>query len=126
MQIPEARVGIWWNNGSTIVALTHALNETVTRIGNRIDSDLAHVDEWPRVAKKLGRTIADEYFCVPRGRVVFDVKSRRGIILHGPATSPERLELIAQRFGLGENWKAEQDTHYFTGDDADRLFDDEE
>ena len=123
MQISEARVGIWWDDGSTIVALAHVLDESVTRIGNRIDSNRSHADEWSHVAKKLGRTIADEYFCVTRGRVLFDVKCQHGIIMHGPSTSRERLELIAQRFGLDENWTAEQDTHYFTGDHADRLFD---
>ena len=126
MSTVEARVGIWWDDGSTIVALAHAQIGNVTRGRNRVDSNLAHVDEWPRVAKKLGRTIADEYFCVPRGRVLFDVKSRRGIILHGPATSVERLKLIAQRFNLGKGWRTETDCHYFTGDDANRLFDEEE
>ena len=57
------------------------------------------------MAKQLGRTIADEYFCVPRGRVLWDATNQRGIILHGPATSVERLKLIAQRFNLGEDWR---------------------
>ena len=124
--MPLPYVGIWWTNGSTIITLAHTLDKTVTRIGDRIDSNLSHANEWPRVAKKLSRTIEDEYFCVPRGRVVFDMTSRRGIILHGPATSLKRLEPIARRFNLGEDWRSEIDCHYFTGDDADRLFNDEE
>lgn len=126
MSTVEARVGIWWDDGSIIVALAHEQTENVTRGRNRVDSNLAHVDEWPRVAKKLGRTIADEYFCVPRGRVLWDATNQRGIILHGPATSVERLKLIAQRFNLGEGWRAETDCHYYTDADADRLFDEEE
>jgi hypothetical protein len=117
-------VGIWWDNGTTIVALSHRNTENVTRVADRIDSNLAHVDEWPKIAAKLGRTGEDEYFSTPRGRVLWDTKKRCGVILHGPATCPERLELIALRFHLGTRWTAEQDVHYFVGDDADRLFDD--
>ena len=78
------------------------------------------------MAKKLGRTIADDYFCVPRGRVLWDATNQRGIILHGPATNTKRLKLIAQRFNLGKDWKTEEDDHYCTGADADRLFDAED
>jgi hypothetical protein len=104
------------------VALAHLPTENVTRTGRLLDSNLSHADEWPSVAKKLRRTTEDEYFSVPRGRVLLDVDSLTGIILHGPATSRKRLESIARRFGLGA-WRAELDQHYFTGQDADRLFD---
>ena len=125
ISLSASHVGIWWDNGTDIVALSHAPDESVTHIGDRIDSNLAHVDEWPNVAVKLGHKEVDEYFCVPRGRVLWDTRKRRGIILHGPATSHERLELIAQRFTLGEGWRAETDCHYYTDADADRLFDEE-
>ena len=98
--------------------------ENTTRTGTRLDSNLSHADEWAQVARKLGRTTDDEYFSVPRGRVLLDLDSLTGIILHGPATKPKRLALIAQRFGLAK-WRAELDQHYFTGEDADRLFADD-
>ena len=119
----EPGIGIWWDNGVEIAALVHSISENSSCSGPRIDSDLSHADDWPRVAGKLGRSVDDEYFCVPRGRVQLDVRSNSGIILHGPATDRRRLELIAKRFGL-ETWRAELDTHYYHGADADRLFDD--
>jgi hypothetical protein len=124
MSLPH--VGIWRDDGSTIVALPHKHSENTTCIGGHIDSNLAHVDAWPSIAAQLGRNGEDEYFCVPRDRVLWDATNQRGIILHGPATIIERLKLIAQRFNLGEDWNAETDCHYFTGDDADSLFDDED
>jgi hypothetical protein len=74
-----------------------------------------------QVTKKLGWTTEDEYSSVPRGRVLLDADSLTGVIVHGPATKPNRLALIARRFGLVK-WRAELDRHYFTGEDADRLF----
>jgi hypothetical protein len=121
--MPNPRVGIWWDTGKTIAAIAHPPTENTTRTGTRLGSNLSHTDEWAAVARKLGRTTEDEYFFVPRGRVLLDVDSLTGVILHGPATKPTRLALIARRFGLAK-WRSELDQHYFTGDDADRLFED--
>ena len=119
--MPNPRVGIWWDNGKIIAAIAHPPTENTTRTGTRLDSNLSHADEWTKVARKLGRTTEDEYFSVPRGRVLLEVDSQTGVILHGPATKPQRLALIAKRFALVK-WRAELDQHYFTGDEADRLF----
>ena len=123
MNVPH--VGIWWDNGNTIVVCSHPHTENVTRTRALLDSNLAHVDQWPTVAKQLGQSASDEYFSVPRGRVLLNVDSMTGIILHGHATTRKRLELIARRFGL-QAWKSELDIHYFTGPDADRVFDEED
>ena len=104
-----------------IIAIAHPPTEKTTRTGSRLDSNLPHADEWGQVAKKLGRTTDHEHFSVPRGRVLLDVDLLTNIILHGPATKPDRLSLIARRFGL-EKWRAELDQHYFTGEDADGRF----
>lgn len=118
--MPNPSVGIWWDTGKIIAAIAHPPTENATRAGTRVDSNLSHADEWTNAARKLART-EDEYFSVPRGRVLLDVDSLTGIIVHGPATKPNRLALIARRFGLGR-WRAELDQHYFTGEDADGLF----
>jgi hypothetical protein len=68
MTIPPAtkpRLGIWWDTGKTITALTHPPTENVTRTGTLLDSNLFHADEWPGVAKKRGRTTEDEYSSLP-------------------------------------------------------------
>jgi len=121
MKTPQ--VGIWWDDGKQLVALTHPYTEDVTCVAGRIDSDLSHVDEWPKVAREFNLTAADEYFTIPRGRVLLLADALVGVILHGTATKPSRLPLIARRFGLTD-WRAEIDTHYLTGAEADRLFDD--
>lgn len=119
--MPKPRVGIFWDTGKIIAAVAHSPTENVTRTGTRLDSNLSHADEWANVARKLGRTTKDEYFSVPRGRLLLELDGLTGVILHGPATKPKRLALIARRFGLVQ-WRAELDQHYFTGEDADRLF----
>ncbi len=123
MNVPH--VGIWWDNGKTIVVCSHPYTENVTRSRTLLDSNLAHVEQWPSVAKQLGQRATDEYFTVPRGRVVMDLNSMTGIILHGNATTRRRLEMIARRFRL-RNWRSEFDHHYLTGEAADRLFEEDE
>lgn len=118
-------VGIWWDDGKTIAVCSHPCTENVTRTRSLLDSNLTHVDQWPAVAKELGRSVTDEYFSVPRGRVLLDVKSMTSIILHGNATTRSRLELIARRFQL-RTWKSEMDHHYLTGAEADRLFEEDD
>jgi hypothetical protein len=118
--MPNPSIGIWWDTGKLIAAIAHPPTENTTRTGTRLDSNLSHADEWAQVARKLGRTTEDEYFSVPRGRVLLEMDSS-GVILHGPATTRKRLALIAKRFGLAK-WRAELDQHYFTGEDADGLF----
>jgi len=120
------RIGIWWIGGETVAVLSHPYTQNATRIAGRLDSNLAHVDEWPRVAARFGCTADDEYFAIPRGRVLWDAKQQCGIIIHGPSINRQCLEVIASRFYLGKKWKAEEDLHYATGADADRLFDDDE
>lgn len=116
-------VGIWWDDGTGQAVLAHSPTENAT--GDLlVDSNLKHVSEWPRVCKQFGKSAGDEYFSIPRGRVVYDRQHDRGIIYHGPATSPDRLQLIAEEFHL-EDWISRLDEHYFTGADADRLFEED-
>ena len=117
------RVGIWWDDGKKLVALSHTYTENVSCVAGRIDSNLSHVDQWPEVAGEFNSTAADDYFTIPRGRVLLLADARVGIILHGTATKSSRLRVIARRFDL-THWRAEIDVHYLTGADADRLFDD--
>lgn len=118
-------IGIWWDDGKSLVVSAHSHTENATCVSGLVDSNLSHADEWNTVAARLGRNTDDEYFSVPRGRVLLEIRSMTGVILHGPVTTCPRLERIARRFGL-KVWKSEIDTHYFMGRDADALFADEE
>jgi hypothetical protein len=116
-------IGIWWDDGKRRAVLAHPLDENAT--GDvLVDSNLGHIHEWPKISKTFGKSKRDEYFSVPRGRVIYDRRKKRGIIYHGPSTSPGRLKEIAAEFHL-EKWVACLDEHYSMGDDADWLFDDE-
>ncbi len=116
------QIGIWWDNGSKIVAFSHLPAEPDRSTG-LCDSDDAHNDLWPDAAMRFGLTEFEEYFSVPRGRVLWSPAKQTSIIYHGNATGPERLEKIAKEFSLG-NWELRTDIHYMMGDSIDYLFDD--
>lgn len=97
-------VGIWWYDGQQVVALTHPPTENSSTAGGFLDSDLEHWREWPHVAPRLARSAEEEYFCIPRGRVLIRQKTGQGMIYHGSATTPARLVLIAAEFKL-QDWK---------------------
>lgn len=118
--MPQPLIGIWWDDGTSRAVLSHPLTEQVSG-GRLLDSNLTHQAEWSKVRKIFRRDADEEYFSVPRGRVVFDTERERGIIYHGPSTSPERIVEIAKEFQL-EEWVARVDEHYCMGDDVDRLF----
>jgi len=107
-----------------IVALSHPPVQSSPTASGFIDSHLEHWREWPDVALRLARSADDEYFCIPRGRVLIRSTTGQGMIYHGSATTPARLELIAAEFKL-ENWKAAVELHYEFGGAADALFDDD-
>ena len=68
---------------------------------------------------------AQEYFEIPRGRVVYDVVGKRGVIYHGNETKDSQLTVIARASGY-RDWIAVLDNHYLMGAAADALFWDEE
>lgn len=114
-------IGIWWDNGTSLVALAHGPDENS---GGKqwIDSNFNHTEEWKRVAPRFGLSTRSEYFSVPRGRVLFNRLPGTSLIYHGAATGSDRLRVIAAEFRLG-NWMSELDDHYQMGTDADLLFD---
>lgn len=118
-------VGIWWDDGTTLKALSHPATAGVSSLEPLLDSDLEHWREWSKVCKEFGKLPSDEYFEVPRGRVLYDVGQGRGVIYHGRSTPPERLRGIAEAFRL-QAWRAAVDLHYEMGDAVDELFDDDD
>ena len=115
-------IGIWWADGSRIVAILQSPTETTGRSSLR-DSDLNHFEEWTSIAHHFQKTPDEEYFVVPRGRVLLDAKRETGIIYHGNSTQNSQIERIAAMFGY-TTWEGRIDDHYLTGDAADRLLDD--
>ncbi len=120
---PGPQIGIWWDDGKIIVALAHSPTENASS-GPLIDSELNHFEQWPEVAARFRLTEDDEYFSVPRGRVLLRRKAGEGIIYHGNATNLTRLRKIAAAFGLTK-WTAQRNEHYDMGPEADALFDED-
>jgi hypothetical protein len=118
------QIGIWWDDGQKLVAFPEPPNEPDPDT-HACDSELSHDEKWIEVADQFGRTPDDEYYSVPRGRVLWFPRQNLAKILHGSGTSPERLEVIAQYFRL-ENWRAEPDVHYSFGTEVDSLFENDD
>lgn len=118
----EPQIGIWWDDGSKIVAFPHASGEVDLATGLS-DSDDSHNDLWPDAAMRFGLIDFEEYFSIPRGRVLWSPAKQLSIIYHGNATTPERLKKIAAEFSL-EKWEARTDIHYMMGDAVNDLFND--
>ncbi len=118
----KPQIGIWWDNGTRIVAFPHSPDKADSAAG-LCDSDDAHNDLWPDAAMQFGLTDFEEYFSVPRGRVLWSPAKRTSIIYHGNSTTSERLEEIASVFQIGK-WESRTDIHYMMGRSVDDLFDD--
>ncbi|TWU10514.1 hypothetical protein [Allorhodopirellula heiligendammensis] len=71
---------------------------------------------------QLGLTDFEEYFSVPRGRVLWSPTKKTSIVYHGNTTTPERLQKIADEFSLAD-WESRTDIHYMMGDAIGDLFD---
>ena len=116
-------LGIWWDDGQTLAALAHPITEKTSAAGGFVDSDLEHWREWKHVAALFGKSAQEEYFNVPRGRVLLRQRTRQGVIYHGSTTTATRLKVIAAEFQLTD-WKADLDPHYEMGNAVDDLFED--
>ena len=72
-------IGIFWFYKDRLMALQTPVSEGERR-GVKVDSPLAHSEEWPRVVRehKAANRILTilEYDEVPRGRVLYDMRAR--------------------------------------------------
>lgn len=116
----KPQIGIWWDNGAIIVSfpVSAHIPDPVTGL---CDSEDSHNDCWPEAAMRFQAEQDDEYFSVPRGRVLYDPRRKKSIIYHGNRTAKSRLPLIAAEFAL-KHWESLQDVHYMMGSAADRFF----
>ena len=113
-------IGIWWADAHTVVAILQTVSSVRTRLP-LIDSNFEHWREWDSICQHFNKRPRDEYFIVPRGRVLVQHETGRGLIYHGDATPGATLKRIAKLFRLS-TWTAQADLHYMC--DADDLFDD--
>ena len=116
-------VGIWWQNGHTLVAFAQPLG-AIKQASTMIDSELCHADAWDVARRTLGVPADLDYFAIPRGRVLWSIGCETGIVYHGNATKPNVLRTLAKLFGL-PSWEARLDDHYLIGSTLDAYLDHE-
>lgn len=123
-----ASVGIFWFHKETLLPVVTPMAPAEQR-GSKRDSPLAHVTEWPRVARRhrAEHPMLEvcEYEEIPRGRIIFDTATgiftvymdralfRDGSPGRGPR--PKVRAALVQAFGLdGEGVAFRTDPHYDT------------
>ena len=100
-------IGIWWDDGRKIVAVTEAPPASASHIP-LINSELHHSDAWEQVAAQFGLSADDDYRDISRGRVL-QCRTGEGLILHGNGTSESR------------SWTARRMRHFDTEPAEDEL-----
>lgn len=70
----EPKIGIFWVIKGKVVGLAIPMTE-VEPFGDFVDVDVAHADYWEGKKTQWGHPY-EEYFEVPRGRVLFSVKEK--------------------------------------------------
>lgn len=111
------QVGIFWIYKSRIFHAETVAVEDGTRYGDAIGGNADHADTWEKLRtcgklSKLPENLSDEYFSIPRGRVVFHTDTGRYTILHGSLTA-RQIETVRKYFCLPEDLcDAETDLHY--------------
>jgi hypothetical protein len=88
--------------------------------GNAIskDSSHAHLDRWEELReqgklRKLPPFLQEEYFYVPRGRVIYHKIEQKYIIYHGDEFTKKHREMIVNAFFLPREITEDKvDEHY--------------
>lgn len=117
----DPSVGIWWASEHKIAALVQSADKA-HRGSVFLDSELAHIRDWPKVAAVFGFRAENNCYDVPRGRVLLTSNDYTGQIYHGNATDSIALQMLASIYGL-RTWRAGIDEHYLFGDEAEALLD---
>ena len=113
----EPQVGIFWfYYGLPIFVHAVPLSEG-EHYGEAITGTKDHADYWEEYVMRTGWTsylhIGDEYFSVPRGRVVYHSDTKTFTVYHGNNLSKADLKKVAAVFRLPrEQTRFEKDIHY--------------
>ena len=124
-QKSSPRVGIFWLYKHEI-AFMHAVPlEDGLAYGDAVGGTKDHADYWEELRssgelEKLPVVMRDEYFRIPRGRVVFHRDNGRFYVYHGNNVTRADLEKIRKAFGLNKaDTSFDQDLHYCDLDAAE-------
>lgn len=117
LKLTEPFVGIFWfYNG--LVMFSHAVPLTEGLIyGDAITGVKDHADYWEELSKGqlsfLPESLRQEYFSIPRGRVVYHKDTDKFHILHGSNIKKNDLQQVRKLFCIPKEKSVfEIDTHY--------------
>ena len=118
-EIPDsARIGIYWFYQEELFAAFTQAVEAGEQSAVAVDSTFSHWHEWEVLRERgqllsLPEELRDEYDAIPRGRVLFRVKTGVFVILHGSEFSRTQQESVIDRFGLTRQPVTDEwDEHY--------------
>lgn len=122
-------VGIFWSISGKIYGESEMRNDQSDALEGIVDSHLEHWKVWESPEKLVGIPIVRkdyEYFAFPRGRVLYDVRSKKHIVYcDASLMNSNAKQQICTLFGFNFQtvlWK--RDAHYTTDEDGIRdLFD---
>ena len=123
------KVGIFWFYEGKII-FSHAVPlEVGEYYGDAITGVKDHADYWEELRcegklNALDEPLRDEYFSIPRGRVVYHSDTNSFFVYHGNNVKKKDLRKVASFFNLPkEKTIFEQDLHYCDFDDSEwKLF----
>lgn len=123
------KVGIFWFYEGKIIFFHAVPLDVGERYGDAITGVKDHADYWEELRCEgklnvLDESLRDEYFSIPRGRVVYHSDTDSFFVYHGNNVKKKDLRKIASFFNLPkEKTIFEQDLHYCDFDDSEwKLF----
>ena len=116
--VQQSQVGIFWLYCHKIIFAHKVSLADGLRYGDAIIGIKDHADYWEELRARgelsqLSPELRDEYFSIPRGRVVYHSDTDRFFIYHGNNVTKTDLAKIRKAFNLPkEKTICEQDLHY--------------
>ena len=114
----EPLLGIFWFFNGQLVFFDAIPVSDGIRYGDAITGKKDHADYWEDLRSEgllnvLPEKLRQEYFSIPRGRVVYHVDSDRFFVYHGNNIKKKDLRQVIKKFCLPKDKTVfEQDLHY--------------
>ncbi|MBR1404825.1 MAG: hypothetical protein IJ558_11700 [Treponema sp.] len=115
----KSRVGIFWFYKDLPIFVHAVPLEQGEHYGEAITGTKDHADYWEELRSKIGwlsilpKQLQEEYFSIPRGRVVYHCDSERFFVYHGNNIGKQDLQKVAAVFCLPKDQTVfEEDVHY--------------
>ena len=111
-------VGIWWFYGGSPIFVHSVPLSQGLHYGDAITGIKDHAGYWEELRESgklsdLPPKLHDEYFSIPRGRVVYHEATRIFTVYHGNNISKKELEMVRSIFDQPKHMTCfVQDIHY--------------